>query len=164
MLAPTVANCALFGSYLQFVRPGNEKAPRASQVFDAYVGKGGWDWFKPVAPSLAGNLKELEDQVVEPDKTKYHNLANELPWVEFPILTCSYLLYWRFLSTGLWWARHPWQVQAAWSSPSSTGWVASFLTRSVGCAKGGPRQSRPSQRRTLRTMNILKNVLWSRDE
>jgi hypothetical protein len=92
MLAPTVANCALFGSYLQFVRPGNEKSSRASQVLDAFVGKGGWGWFKPIAPSLAGNLKELEDSAIEPDKTKYHNLANEVPWVEFPILTWGYLL------------------------------------------------------------------------
>lgn len=92
MLAPTIANCALFGSYLQFVRPGNEKASRTLQVIDALVGKGGWGWFKPIAPSLQGNLKELENGAPEPEKTKYRNLANEVPWIEFPILTWSYLL------------------------------------------------------------------------
>jgi hypothetical protein len=92
VLAPTVANCALFGSYLQFVRPGNEKASRSSQVVDAFVGKGGWGWFKPIAPSLQGNLQELEKSAAEPDKAKYRNLANEVPWVEFPILTWGYLL------------------------------------------------------------------------
>jgi hypothetical protein len=92
LLAPTIANCALFGSYLQFVRPGNEKASRTSQIIDALVGKGGWGWFKPIAPSLQGNLKEFENSAVEPDKTKYRNLANEVPWVEFPILTWGYLL------------------------------------------------------------------------
>ena len=92
MLAPTIANCALFGSYLQFVRPGNEKASRTSQLIDALVGKRGWGWFKPIAPSLQGNLKELENRAAEPEKAKYRNLANEVPWIEFPILTWGYLL------------------------------------------------------------------------
>jgi len=92
MLAPTIANCALFGSYLQFVRPGNEKASHTSQIIDALVGKGGLGWFKPIAPSIQGNLKELENSAAEPEKTKYHNLANEVPWIEFPILTWGYLL------------------------------------------------------------------------
>jgi hypothetical protein len=92
LLAPTIANFALFGSYLQFVRPGNEKASRTSQVIDALVGKRGWGWFKPIAPSLQGNLKELENSAAETEKAKYRNLANEVPWIEFPILTWSYLL------------------------------------------------------------------------
>jgi hypothetical protein len=95
LLAPTVANGVLFGSYLNLVRPEDGKPryqSRTSQMIDAFVGTGGWKGFLPIAPSLQDNLRDLEEHAKTDDKLKYHILANEIPWTYFPIQTWGYLV------------------------------------------------------------------------
>ena len=95
LVAPTIANGVLFGSYLNLVRPENGKPryqSRTLQMTDAFVGTGGWKGFLPIAPSLQDNLRDLEEHAKADDKLKYHILANEIPWTYFPIQTWGYLL------------------------------------------------------------------------
>jgi hypothetical protein len=95
LLAPTIAGIVLFSSYLNLVRPANGKplySSRSMQIVDAMVGIGGWKWFQPIAPSLQGNLRELEKQAEKPDKVKYESVAREIPWTFFPVQTWAYLI------------------------------------------------------------------------
>jgi hypothetical protein len=95
LIAPTLANAVLFGSYLNLVRPENGKPryqSRSQQMFDAFVGTGGWKGFLPLAPSLQDNLRDLEEHAKPDDKLKYHILATEIPWTYFPFQTWLYLL------------------------------------------------------------------------
>jgi hypothetical protein len=95
LIAPTLANAVLFGSYLNLVRPENGKPryqSRSRQMIDAFVGTGGWKGFLPIAPSLQDNLRDLEEQAKPDDKLKYHILETEIPWTYFPFQTWLYLL------------------------------------------------------------------------
>ncbi len=94
-LAPVIVNCVLFGSYLQFVRPGHDRPwkypSRAGQEVDALVGLGGWNWFQPLAPSLQSNLANLAAEAKGNEADKYKALQNQIPYVFFPIETWIYL-------------------------------------------------------------------------
>jgi hypothetical protein len=95
LIAPTLANAVLFGSYLNLVRPENGKPlyqSRSRQMIDAFVGTGGWNGFLPIAPSLQDNLRDLEEHAKPDDNLKYHILATEIPWTYFPFQTWLYLL------------------------------------------------------------------------
>ena len=95
MLAPTIAGCILFSSYLDLVRPLDDQprySSRSLQIIDAMTGIGGWKGFLPIAPSLQSNLRKFEINAEKAeDKIKYKSLREEIPWVLFPIQSWAYL-------------------------------------------------------------------------
>jgi hypothetical protein len=91
-----LVNCALLGSYFQFVRTDAQNhwmfPSRLAQEADALAGIGGWGWFKPVAPSLDGNLAELIANTKGDEAlNKYKALRNQIPYVFFPLQTWLYI-------------------------------------------------------------------------
>lgn len=94
--APVIVNCILLGSYFQFVRRGvsTEWAfpSRLGQEADALIGAGGWGWFRPLAPSLQGNIAELlKDAKGNETQDKYRALQRQIPYVFFPVQTWLYI-------------------------------------------------------------------------
>ena len=92
--APTIGICVLFSSYLDLVRPKDGKpqyATRAGQIADAFLGRGGWEGFFPMAPSLQSNLKKAEETAKADEKPKYRMLAEAMPWTYFPFQTWAYV-------------------------------------------------------------------------
>lgn len=95
-IAPVLVNCLLFGSYLQFVRPGGVNgwafSSRLGQEADALLGLRGWGWFMPLAPSLDGNIAELIKKTDSKDtRDKYESLRKQIPEVFFPLQTWLYI-------------------------------------------------------------------------
>ena len=95
-LAPVLVNLALLGSYFQLVRPDQANARLCKSSFceqaDALLGTGGWNWFKPLAPSLQDNLADQIKHVEKGEaRSKYEALHDQIPYVLFPFQTWLYI-------------------------------------------------------------------------